>query len=73
MRHLRQVLKETERTIEVQERASAKLRASIERSRNAVRKPAWLKQMTLVRRRLAFVRQAKLDIEREIEGLSRAA
>jgi hypothetical protein len=73
LRHLRQVLKETERTIEVQERASAKLRASIERSRNVVRKPAWLKQMTSVGRRLAFVRQAKLDIEREIEGLSRAA
>ena len=73
LRHLRQVLKETEKAIEVQERASARLSASIERSRNAVRKPAWLEQMTCVRKRLAFVRQAKREIEREIEGLNQAA
>jgi hypothetical protein len=29
--------------------------------------------MTFVRKRLAFVRQAKLEIEREIEGLKQAA
>jgi hypothetical protein len=40
LRHLLQVLRETEKAIEVQERASARLTASIERSRSAVRKPA---------------------------------
>ena len=73
LRHLRQVLKETEKAIGVQERESARLRASIERSRDAARKPAWLDQMNFVGRRLAFVRQAKMEIEREIEGLKRAA
>ncbi len=73
MQHLRQVLKETQRAIEVQERASARLKASIERSRNVARKPVWIDQMNFVWKRLAFVRQAKMEIEREIEGLRRAA
>ena len=73
LRHLRQVLKETEKAIGVQERASARLTASIERSRNGVGNPARLEQMTFVRRRLAFVLQAKREIEREIEGLKQAA
>ena len=73
LRHLRQVVKETQKAIEVQERASARLRASIERNRNAARKPAWLIQIDTVWKRLAFVRQAKMEIEREIEGLKSAA
>ncbi len=73
LRHLRQVLKETQKAIEVQERASARLKTSIERSRNIAKKPVWIDQMNFVGKRLAFVRQAKMEIEREIEGLKRAA
>ncbi len=73
MRHLRQVLKETQKAIEVQERVSARLSASIERSANTAKKPAWLDQMDFVWKRLAFVREAKMEIEREIEGLKSAA
>ena len=73
LRHLQQVLRETQKAIEVQERAKSRLRASIERNRNPARKPAWLIQMDSVWKRLAFVREAKTEIEREIEGLKSAA
>ncbi len=73
LRHLQQVLKETQRAIEVQERASARLKASIERNRNPTREPAWLDKIDHVWKRLAFEREARVEIEREIEGLKSAA
>ncbi len=73
LRHLRQVLRELEKATEVQERASARLRASIERNRNAAQKPVRLTQLDYVGKRLASVRGAITEIEREIEGLRRAA
>jgi hypothetical protein len=72
LRHLQQVLKELEKATEVQERASARLRASIERGGNAAQKPARLSRLDFIWKRLASVRDARIEIEREIEGLRAA-
>jgi hypothetical protein len=69
LRHLRQVLKELEKATEVQERAGARLRASIKRCGNEVQKPARLTRLDCVRKRLTSLRDTRMEIEREIEGL----
>jgi hypothetical protein len=69
LRHLQQMRNEMQKAMEVQERASARLKASIERNRKPENKPTRLIQLDSVQRRLALVRGLKIEIEREIEGL----
>jgi hypothetical protein len=72
LRHLRQVLKELEKATEIQERAGARLIASIERRGYEARKLARLAHLNCIRKRLASARDARMEIEREIEGLRTA-